>query len=53
MVEEGFIKTVYIDGIKQEHVIAVECEVLAKEVTVVKISYVVDKFEVVKEKRGE
>ncbi len=49
VVEIGEKKQVFIDDVKQNNVVKVEVEVLPGEITIAKISYYIDKFEVVRE----
>lgn len=50
VIDRGGTKELFINGIKQENVARVTAEILPGEITLVKVSYVVDKFEIV---RGE
>lgn len=50
VIEKGSKKHVFIDGVEQENVAKVETEVWPMELTLVKISYYTDKFEIVRER---
>lgn len=49
VIEKEDTKQVFIDGTKQDFVVKVETEVLPGENTVVKISYLTRKFEIIRE----
>lgn len=49
VIEKGTKKHVFIDGVEQENVAKVETEVCPMELTLVKISYYTDKFEIIRE----
>ncbi len=53
VIEKGNKKHVLIDGVEQENVAKVETEVLPMELTLVKISYYTDKFEIVREREED
>lgn len=48
VVEKSGYKEVYIDGVKQNNVAMVETQVLPGEITVVRVSYYTNKFEVIR-----
>jgi len=49
VVEKGSEKQVFIGGVEQKNIAKVEIEVLPMEITVVKVSYYTDKFELIRE----
>jgi|CZCB01.1.fsa_nt_gi hypothetical protein len=52
VIDRGGTKELFINGIKQENVARVTAEILPGEITLVKVSYVVDKFEIVRSEAG-
>lgn len=49
VVEKGSCKKVFIDEVEQKNVAIVETEILPGEITIVKVGYYTDRFEVVRE----